>query len=88
MLEPNDKNKTVLEIEYECLETCLKKLSGDQHQFTNSYCREEKSAGIGNGRELTENLEMPASLLQVKAFRIRARLKDFLGNCITEISSR
>jgi DNA-directed RNA polymerase specialized sigma24 family protein len=42
-LPQNDaRDKTALEIEYECLETCLEKLSAEQHRLIVGYYKEEK----------------------------------------------
>lgn len=72
------------EAEYECLETCLKTLPASQHQLIVEYYVKEKSAKIENRKTLAEKLEITASALQVKAFRIRARLKECLQKCIAE----
>jgi RNA polymerase sigma factor (sigma-70 family) len=85
--ETDDRDKTALEIEYECLETCLKKLPSDQHRLIVGYYKEEKSAKIENRRKLADFFGMTANALQVKTLRIRARLKECLRNCIAEKSS-
>lgn len=82
--ETDNEDKAEFEIEYECLETCLEKLPGDQHRLIVGYYREEKIAKIENRRELAKNLGMSANALQVKASRIRAQLKECVQNCIAE----
>lgn len=85
--EPDDSDKTALEIEYECLETCLEKLPADQHRLIVGYYKEEKSAKIENRRKLADFFGMTANALQVKTLRIRSRLKECLRNCIAQKSS-
>ncbi|MGI8884446.1 MAG: RNA polymerase sigma factor [Pyrinomonadaceae bacterium] len=85
--ETDESDEAALEIEYECLETCLKKLSADRHHLIVEYYREEKSAKIENRRKLAENLGMNSNTLQIKASRIRSQLKDCLRNCVAEKSS-
>lgn len=72
------------EAEYECLEACLKTLPASQRQLIVEYYVKEKSAKIENRRTLAEKLEISVSALQVKAFRIRARLKECLQKCLAE----
>ena len=85
--ETDAPDKTELEIEYECLETCLGKLPADQHRLIVEYYREEKSAKIENRRQLAKSFEMSANALQIKASRIRSQLKECLRNCIAKKKS-
>lgn len=73
-----DKN----EIEYECLETCLKSLSHTEKQLVTDYYREEKSAKIEYRRQMAERLEITTNALQIKMSRIRAILKKCLQRCL------
>lgn len=82
--ETQESDKAELETEYECLETCLEKLSADQHSLIIGYYREDKRGKIENRRELAKNLGMSASTLQVKACRLRAQLRECVRNCIAE----
>jgi RNA polymerase sigma factor (sigma-70 family) len=82
--EADTPNKTELETEYECLESCLKKLPPDQHQLIVEYYHEEKSAKIESRRNLAKSLGMSHNALQVKVHRIRTQLKQCLQNCLGE----
>ncbi len=82
-----ESDKSALEIEYECLEKCLKKLPEDQHYLIVEYYREEKRAKIENRRKLAENLGINSGAMQIKASRIRTHLKECLRGCIAEKSS-
>jgi RNA polymerase sigma factor (sigma-70 family) len=72
--------------EYECLESCLAALPADQRRLIVEYYRKEKSEKIENRRVLAEKLQISVSTLQVKAFRIRARLKECVQKCVAEKS--
>lgn len=85
--EIDEDDKDALETEYECLETCLQKLSADRHHLIVEYYREEKSAKIENRRKLAQNLGMTQNTLQIKASRIRSQLKECLRDCIAEKSA-
>jgi RNA polymerase sigma factor (sigma-70 family) len=74
--------------EYECLEICLETLPADERGLIVEYYRDEKTAKIENRRELAEKSGISVSALQVKAFRIRARLKQCLQKCLVEKNSR
>ena len=87
MPETNTQDKIKLEEEYDCLETCLKKLPDDQHRLIVEYYREQKSAKVENRRALAESLGISANALQIKASRIRAQLGPCLRKCIREKNS-
>lgn len=72
---------------YECLETCLAVLPDEQRRLIVEYYRNEKSAKIETRRKLAEKDGISVNTLQVKMFRIRARLKGCLQKCIAEKSS-
>lgn len=72
---------------YECLETCLAVLPDEQRRLIVEYYRNEKSAKIETRRKLAEKDGISVNTLQVKMFRIRARLKECLQKCIAEKSS-
>lgn len=82
--ETDESDQAELEIEYECLETCLEELPADHYRLITAYYRKEKSAMIENRRELAKNLGISLNALHVNAFRIRAQLKDCLLNCVAK----
>jgi RNA polymerase sigma factor (sigma-70 family) len=87
LLETDDRDKSLVEIEYECLEKCLGKLPTDQQRLIVAYYKEDKSAKIENRREMAKHLGMTANALQVKTLRIRTQPRECLQNCIAEKSS-
>ncbi|HEX9959500.1 MAG TPA: RNA polymerase sigma factor [Pyrinomonadaceae bacterium] len=82
--ETHNHAETESETEYECLETCLEALPNEQRGLIVEYYRDEKSAKIENRRQIAEKLGINVSTLQVKAFRIRSRLKECLQKCLAE----
>jgi RNA polymerase sigma factor (sigma-70 family) len=78
------QNETESEIEYECLETCLKVLPADQRRLIVEYYREEKRAKIEFRQGLAKKMEISVNALQVKTHRIRARLQKCTQNCLAE----
>lgn len=70
------------DLEYECLESCLKKLPRDDYQIITDYYREEKIAKIKNRRNLAERLGISINALQIKTSRIRTDLRSCLQNCL------
>ena len=86
--EIDESDKAEQEIEYDCLENCLEKLPSDLRHLIVEYYREEKSAKIKNRQELAKEHRVSANALQVKASRIRVRLKECVRECIAQKSSR
>lgn len=72
------------EIEYDCLEACLKALPESQQQLIIEYYRGERRAKIETRQRLAEKLEISVNALQVKTHRIRARLHECVENCLAE----
>jgi RNA polymerase sigma factor (sigma-70 family) len=72
------------EIEYECLEICLRTLPASQHQLIVEYYMEEKRARIEFRQSLAKKLEITPNALQVKTHRIRLRLLECMENCLVE----
>lgn len=72
------------ESEYECLESCLKKLPAEQHRIIVNYYKEEKTDKIKNRRQMAETFGLSMTALQIKTSRIRTRLRTCLQNCLAE----
>jgi RNA polymerase sigma factor (sigma-70 family) len=83
-VQPDNHAEPESETEYQCLEMCLQTLPASQRQLIVEYYGKEKSAKIENRRTLAEKLEISVSALQVKAFRIRVRLKECVQKCVAE----
>lgn len=82
--ELKSSDETESELEYECLENCLKSLPADHYRLIIEYYVGEKSAKIENRRKLAEKLKISNNALQVKASRIRSGLRECVRNCVSE----
>lgn len=71
-----------IEIEYDCLESCLEKLPVDEHRLITAYHTKEKSAKIENRQRLAESFGLNAAAMHVKTSRIRARLRECMRACL------
>jgi len=70
------------DLEYECFESCLERLPGDQRTLIVEYYRDNKSAKIENRRRLAETFKLSGNALQTKAYRIRSQLRACIDKCL------
>ena len=70
---------------YDCLESCLEKLSTDAREIILEYYRDEKRAKIERRRALAEARGISIGALQIKTSRIRATLSTCVGDCVAGI---
>jgi RNA polymerase sigma factor (sigma-70 family) len=73
--EPTD------ELSNECMETCMKELSLDDHELVRRYFEE---SGSGQRERLAKSLGITKNLLAVRVHRIRQRLKYCFFECRQE----
>lgn len=71
------------ELEYECLDRCMEKLSSENRQLVLSYYQEEKHAKIEHRKELATNLGIALNALRIRAHRIRASLQQCVKQCVS-----
>ena len=81
------KSEPESDLEYECLEDCLKILSDAERELIVNYYKEEKRAKIEFRRTLAIKLGISISTLQVRTCRIRANLQKCVRNCVSEKKS-
>jgi len=74
------------EREYECLDSCLERLSPDQRELVLQYYQKDKRAKIEGRQRLAERLGIAVNALRIRAHRIRARLQQCLNECLEEQS--
>lgn len=72
------------QIEYECLEDCLKTLADEDRALIVEYYRSQKKEKIESRRKLAEELGISLNAMHVKAHRIRGRLQNCVRNCAAE----
>lgn len=70
------------ELEYECLEQCMEKLSQENRELVLKYYQEEKRAKIEHRKRLAERLGIELNALRIRAYRIRAELYDCIRECL------
>lgn len=70
------------DIEYDCLEKCLKALPSALHELIVEYYRGEKRAKIEHHKSLAEKWGLTVSALQTKTCRIRAGLRKCMNDCL------
>lgn len=79
--EPPDSN---IEVEHDCLDKCLSKLSTANREFILAYYADSKHSKMITRRQLAEELGLAAPALRVKAHRIRSQLQECIRNCLNE----
>lgn len=72
------------ELEYECLDRCVAKLSAENRKLVLSYYSEEKHAKIERRKLLAVELGIAANALRIRAHRIRASLQKCVKQCLQE----
>ena len=72
------------ELEYECLDRCVNKLSPENRALVLSYYQEEKHAKIEHRKLLASRLGIAANALRIRAHRIRASLQECVKQCLQE----
>jgi DNA-directed RNA polymerase specialized sigma24 family protein/GTPase SAR1 family protein len=77
-----------LDLEHDCLDRCLKKLSRDQRQFILAYYAESRHKKIEARRELAKQLGVSLATSRVKAHRIRSKLHECIRDCVAEKGGR
>ena len=68
--------------EYECLEHCMEKLDPGSRDLVLQYYREEKRDKIEHRRTMASKLGIALNALRIRAFRIRAALRECVGDCL------
>jgi DNA-directed RNA polymerase specialized sigma24 family protein len=69
---------------FNCLETCLKKLSEDDRRLILTYYQNEKAAKIEDRRKIADSLGITVNFLRLRVFRLRSELK----NCVLECADK
>src|SRR5689334_24730966 len=73
--------------EYECLESCLDKLTPENRELVLEYYQDEKKAKIDHRRQLAEKLGIAVNALRIRAFRIRNSLEVCVRTCLVKVAS-
>lgn len=77
---PTDPNR--IELEYNCLDRCIERLSKDNRDLLLRYYGAEDGTETEVRRALAEELGIAPNALRIRAFRIRQSLKECVEKCI------
>jgi DNA-directed RNA polymerase specialized sigma24 family protein len=83
-LPPNDPDS--IELEYNCLERCIERLSKDNRELLLRYHGAENNE-TEHRRALAEELGIAPNALRIRVYRIRMSLKDCVEKCIERANS-
>lgn len=75
------------ELEYQCLDRCVEKLTPENRDLVLSYYQEEKHAKIEHRKNLAAKLGIAANALRIRAHRIRATLLECVQQCVREAAA-
>lgn len=81
---PNDPDS--IELEYNCLERCIERLSTDNRELLLRY-HGANHAGTEHRRALAEELGIAPNALRIRVYRIRMSLKECVEECIERANS-
>ena len=71
-----------IELEYECFEECLAKLSPENRDLVMRYYAADGRERIERRKLLAEELGIAPNALRIRAYRIRAELQKCLKECV------
>ncbi len=77
---PTDPNQ--IELEYNCLERCIERLTKENRDLLVRYYGADGGAETELRRALADELGIAPNALRIRAFRIRMTLKECLEKCI------
>jgi RNA polymerase sigma factor (sigma-70 family) len=77
--DPDDNS----ELAYECLESCLQKLSASDRELILNYYQQEQHT-VEYRRRLAQRHGLAPNNLRVKVYRIRATLHDCIQSCLKD----
>jgi RNA polymerase sigma factor (sigma-70 family) len=75
------------ELEFECLEQCMQKLTPRNRELILDYYRGEKTAKIQYRREIAKRWGVALNALRIRAHRIRNNLQKCVFQCLEDNSA-
>ena len=72
------------EVDYQCLDECLEKLSAENRLLVLEYYQHEKQGKIDHRKRLADELGIAVNALRIRAHRIRRTLQQCLQQCLEE----
>jgi DNA-directed RNA polymerase specialized sigma24 family protein len=76
----NDPDR--IEMEYNCLERCIERLSKDNRDLLLRYHGSDGRTDMDHRRALAEELGIAPNALRIRVYRIRMTLKECVEKCI------
>ncbi len=73
-----------IEVEYDCLEGCVRQLNPRNRELVLHYYQGEKGVKIERRRELARRLNIELPVLRLQAHRIRTGLKKCMRECLRQ----
>jgi DNA-directed RNA polymerase specialized sigma24 family protein len=83
-LPPPRRDSQEVEMEYQCLERCMERLTSDNRELVLQYYQEERRAKIDHRRLLAQRLGIALNALRIRAHRIRLNLLECVQQCLQE----
>ena len=82
---PPDSNQA--EIEYQCLEQCIDRLSEENRYLLLKYYGAEGRSKVEERKQLADELGIAPNALRIRAYRIRLGLQECVQKCIERATS-
>jgi len=73
-----------VEVEHQCLEQCMRKLSDESRELVLRYYQADGRQKIEERKQLAEELGIAPNALRIRAYRIRAALQKCLEKCVED----
>ena len=81
-LLPIPSNPDSIELEYNCLERCIERLTKEHRELLLRYHTADRGAETEHRRHLADELGIAPNALRIRVYRIRMNLKDCVEKCI------
>ena len=81
-LPPMPSDPGSIELEYDCLERCIERLTKEHRELLLRYHGADGSAETEHRRALAEELGIAPNALRIRVYRIRMSLKECVEKCI------
>jgi DNA-directed RNA polymerase specialized sigma24 family protein len=75
------------ELEYQCLDRCVEKLTAEHRDLVLSYYQEQRHAKIEHRKQLAAKLGIAVNALRIRAHRIRVSLQQCVKQCVQDAAA-
>lgn len=70
------------EVEFDCLDQCMNRLTKENRSLVTEYYLFEKSAKIQHRRKIANQLGIDVNALRIRVYRLREQLKPCIESCL------